>query len=531
MVMHRTISAKRVIGLTAVVVGLVLTLVAWVGMSSASPTTGGPLTGRTVAPSGSTPTSGPRLGSKTVPGGLAQPIVGAASTSSGKGYWLVASDGGVFASGDAPFLGSLGAVALNQPIVGIAATPSGGGYWLVASDGGVFTFGNARFFGSTGNVRLTRPVVGMASTASGNGYWLVASDGGIFSFGDAAFYGSTGAVALTRPIVAMTSTRTGQGYWLVANDGGVFTFGDAAFHGSAGGAALPGAIVGMSTDGTGRGYWLAGQDGSVYPYGDAPAVGSAAGVLGQPVAAMTAPVSGAALWLAGRRGMSVSLPSMTVYSVGGGAGSAAGGASSSYTFLATNPDGSAVRWNPCQPIHYVTNLAMAPPTAAGDVAGALARVSAATGITFVNDGATTEVPSTTRASQQSRYGSGWAPVLIAWSVPGQSNLLPGNGVLGEGGASWVSPANGAPGVYVSGVVDVDAGASAMLAPGFGGGLTMGDLLLHEIGHVVGLGHTTDQSQVMYPDILARGSSSYGAGDLNGFRHLGTTAGCVATPAP
>src|SRR4030081_723294 len=53
-------------------------------------------------------------------------------------YWLVASDGGIFSFGDAPFLGSLGAVRLNRPVVGMAATPDGGGYWLVASYCGVF---------------------------------------------------------------------------------------------------------------------------------------------------------------------------------------------------------------------------------------------------------------------------------------------------------------------------------------------------------------------------------------------------------
>ena len=65
----------------------------------------------------------------------------------------------------------------------MAATPDGGGYWLVASDGGVFAFGDAGFHGSTGNIRLTKPVVGMAATPDGGGYWLVASDGGIFAFG------------------------------------------------------------------------------------------------------------------------------------------------------------------------------------------------------------------------------------------------------------------------------------------------------------------------------------------------------------
>jgi hypothetical protein len=82
---------------------------------------------------------------------------------------------------------------LNKPVVGMASAPGGGGYWLVASDGGIFSFGDARFHGSTGSLRLNKPVVGMASAPGGGGYWLVASDGGIFSFGNAGYYGSRGA--------------------------------------------------------------------------------------------------------------------------------------------------------------------------------------------------------------------------------------------------------------------------------------------------------------------------------------------------
>ena len=69
--------------------------------------------------------------------------------------------------------------------------PTGSGYWLVASDGGIFSFGDAAFYGSTGSLRLNQPVVGHGRRPpTGSGYWLVASDGGIFSFGDAPFYGS-----------------------------------------------------------------------------------------------------------------------------------------------------------------------------------------------------------------------------------------------------------------------------------------------------------------------------------------------------
>jgi N-acetylmuramoyl-L-alanine amidase len=157
------------------------------------------------------------------------PIVASSDDPVTGGYWLVASDGGVFNFG-APFYGSAGALTLSKPIVGMAATPGGGGYWLVASDGGVFSFGDARFFGSTGAIALNRPVVGMAATPDGGGYRLVASDGGVFSFGDAAFAGAaTGS--LQRGAVAITSSA-GPGYRIMSADGGVYAFGGADFYGS-----------------------------------------------------------------------------------------------------------------------------------------------------------------------------------------------------------------------------------------------------------------------------------------------------------
>ncbi len=82
------------------------------------------------------------------------------------GYYLVASDGGIFSfptPGGPPFLGSTGSIALNKPIVGMTAVQ--GGYYLAGSDGGVFTFppGGPPFFGSTGSITLNKPIVGIAS--------------------------------------------------------------------------------------------------------------------------------------------------------------------------------------------------------------------------------------------------------------------------------------------------------------------------------------------------------------------------------
>ena len=91
------------------------------------------------------------------------------------------------------------------------------GYWLVASDGGVFTYGDAAFEGSAGGMHLNAPVVGMAATPDGRGYWLVASDGGVFAYGDAAFAGSMGGRVLNQPIVGMAATPT---RYRLLDDGG-----------------------------------------------------------------------------------------------------------------------------------------------------------------------------------------------------------------------------------------------------------------------------------------------------------------------
>ncbi len=211
---------------------------------------------------------------------LAQPIVGIAATPSDRGYWLVASDGGIFRFGDAAFYGSMGGRPLNRPVVGMAATPSGRGYWLVASDGGIFRFGDAAFYGSMGGRPLNGPVVGMAATHSGRGYWIVASDGGIFRLGDARFYGSTGSLYLRAPIAGMASSASSRGYWMVASDGGIFSFGDARSYGNAVDRGLVGkAVVAMAPTASGRGYWIASAGKlairPVYVVGDSLTVGAA----------------------------------------------------------------------------------------------------------------------------------------------------------------------------------------------------------------------------------------------------------------
>jgi len=207
---------------------------------------------------------------------LNAPVIQMVPTVSGNGYWMLCADGGIFPFGDAKnhSYGSTGNLHLNAPIVGMARTQSGNGYWLVAADGGIFPFGDAlsHSYGSHGGQPLNKPIIGMAATATGNGYYLYAGDGGLFPYGDALqhSYGSTGGVHLNKPIVGMAVMTDGNGYWMVASDGGMFPFGEAQAHsyGSTGNVRLNKPIVGMADTGDDGGYWLVASDGGIFPFGD-----------------------------------------------------------------------------------------------------------------------------------------------------------------------------------------------------------------------------------------------------------------------
>ena len=202
-------------------------------------------------------------------------LVSIASSPSGRGYWVAAADGGVFAFGDARFAGSAAGKPLAAPIVGIAAAPTGNGYWLVGSDGGVFAFGDAAFHGAIGTSDpLISPIVAVAATPTGKGYWLVGSDGGVFSFGDAAFEGAASSFAHGARIVAVAPTPTGAGYYLLGSDGGVFAFGDAHFDGS----PIDGQRVASSIaiPHNGKGYEIAFTDGSIVGLGGARSIAAPA---------------------------------------------------------------------------------------------------------------------------------------------------------------------------------------------------------------------------------------------------------------
>lgn len=188
--------------------------------------------------------------------------------------------------------------------------------------------------------------------------------------------------------------------------------------------------------------------------------------------------------------------------------------------------GRPARWDPCRPIPYVVQAGWIPDAGRADLAEALRRLSEASGLTFLDEGDTEELPSSTRAAYQpGRYGERWAPLLVGWVPADRTDLGIGGGVQGIAVAVAVPGRDGAS--IVSGQVVLDAGNR--LSPGFGAGTTDGEVLLHELAHAVGLGHVLDPTQVMYPQTTSS-ESVFGAGDRAGLAALGAPAGCLPAPA-
>jgi hypothetical protein len=192
-----------------------------------------------------------------------------------------------------------------------------------------------------------------------------------------------------------------------------------------------------------------------------------------------------------------------------------------YAYMATQRDGvTPVAYDPCRAVHYVVNDAAAPAGSDGLVDAAIARIAAATGLRFVADGRTDEPASDDReAFQPERYGDRWAPVLIVWSGPDAAPDL-ADEVSGRGG-STTTVSNGVV-AYVTGEVLLDAAQlEDILASAGGRAMTQG-VIEHELGHVVGLSHVADASQLMNP-ATQQGVNDFAAGDLAGLAALGRGA--------
>lgn len=195
------------------------------------------------------------------------------------------------------------------------------------------------------------------------------------------------------------------------------------------------------------------------------------------------------------------------------------------------------RFNPCSAITYRVNSDQVGPGGLAAVQYAAGLISQATGIRFSYRGSTSFVP----FNNASQRPPGNADLFVSWNTTAQSEVFqeaPAT-VAGYGGALWGFPARDASGRRA--VMTTEAGLILKTETygNFTQGLESRDtfrppaarLILHELGHAMGLGHVNASEEVMYgtnwspdPDGVVR--SRFSAGDFTGMDKVGFGAGCL-----
>lgn len=214
--------------------------------------------------------------------------------------------------------------------------------------------------------------------------------------------------------------------------------------------------------------------------------------------------------------------------------------------LATLENGMPAAWEPCRTVRWSVNLRGAPADAMDDLRIAVEKAGRASGLRFSYVGETAAVP------QQSWVDDGWpaeaADLVVAWAVNPStsaersagldapvSDLLSADEQEAAVGGWYAEYQQEGPGRdrqvgrITAGYVVLDASAADQFYSGLrpedgpltGGRPPLVRLLMHELGHAMGLEHVSDDRQVMSPQVSSR-TGTWGLGDRAGLAATGGT---------
>lgn len=168
----------------------------------------------------------------------------------------------------------------------------------------------------------------------------------------------------------------------------------------------------------------------------------------------------------------------------------------------------------CAPIHYVVNLQGSPDGALDVVHESFRRLADASGRPAEFDGFTTEEPSPP-----------WLPktdarrVLVAWIDADRLEAWSGRP---DSLGFTASDLDNATGAVASATISLNG--DTQLRADFAARRSWGGVLLHELGHVVGLGHSVNRADAMFAE-LHDGAAEWSTTDRMRLAAVGARAGC------
>ena len=195
--------------------------------------------------------------------------------------------------------------------------------------------------------------------------------------------------------------------------------------------------------------------------------------------------------------------------------------SGSYSFEMAQPGAPSrpVAFNPCRAIQLEVNDAGAPAPADALLREALDTVSEASGLEFRIVGDSSQSPPEHRlASATAGFPQRRRPALVAWTTPAVDPGLQGD-VAGLGGSRPLRDQVSGQLYYATGEVSLDAPDLTLMLAQRNGRELVRAVIVHELGHLVGLAHVQDPAELMYAHNV--GQVDLGPGDRAGLRVLGS----------